>query len=335
MKNNIFFDDIIFDLQNFGGISEYWRQLSNSSLLKEQFNIERFGRLENPSSTNKSLAKFSSCNIAGKVGSIFHSSYYRLPSKKMPTIVTVHDFIYEKRSAGLTRRINSYQIRKSIRRADAIVCVSNSTKNDLVELMPNIDEKRISVVYHGVDHMVFNNSKDIESDYLKYSDCVVFVGNRGGYKNFKLAVAALGKRKDLRLLIVGEKIGQEEGGELDKALGHRWLSLYAISNKDLAEVYKHCFCLLYPSDYEGFGMPLLEAMASGCPVITSGAEALLEVGGRASLKSDNKDLDSYLYNFERILADRDVIIESGLEHAKKFHWDLTATQMLKIYENYV
>lgn len=334
MKSNLFFDDIIFDLQRFGGISEYWRQLTNSSVIRECFNIEHVGRLKAPTNVNKSVAKFISCDVPDKPNSVFHSSYYRLPSKNVPSIVTVHDFIYEKRSSGITKFLNSYQIRKSIRSADSIVCISNSTKNDLLDLMPEIDEQRVDVVYHGVDHSIFNHSRNLQADYMQYSDCVVFVGKRSGYKNFTLAVAALTEFKEMRLLIVGEKITQGEREALDKALGNRWVCLQGISNQELASVYRHCFCLLYPSDYEGFGMPLIEAMASGCPIITSGARALVEVGGAASLKSDNGDIDSYLHNLKRVSADRDVIIESGLEHAQKFHWDFTAKKMLSIYQNY-
>lgn len=336
MKSSIFFDDIIFDLQQFGGISEYWRQLSSSPVLSAQFNIQSFGRLGSSKRTKfgKLSAKFSRCSTVTHGKAVFHSSYYRLPSNQMPTVVTVHDFIYEKRVSGLASFVNAYQIRKAIKTADSIICISNATRNDLLCLMPEIDERRIEVVYHGVDHATFNNKVVIGDTNAQFSDCVMFVGKRAGYKNFALAVSVLAELNDLRLLVIGEQLTKDEQEYLTKYLGSRWVSMDGINNRDLANLYRYCFCLIYPSDYEGFGMPVLEAMACGCPVITSSAEALVEIGGSASLKADNTHIDSYVDKVAAILQNRDMIVASGFEHVKSFSWDLTAQKMSKIYRLY-
>jgi mannosyltransferase len=252
----------------------------------------------------------------------------------MPTVVTVHDFIYEKRVSGLASFVNAYQIRKAIKIADSIICISNATRQDLLCLMPEIDERRIEVVYHGVDHATFNNVVVIGDTNAQFSDCVMFVGKRAGYKNFALAVSVLAELNDLRLLVIGEQLTTDEQEYLTKYLGSRWVSMDGINNRDLANLYRYCFCLIYPSDYEGFGMPVLEAMACGCPVITSSAEALVEIGGSASLKADNSHIDSYVDKVAAILQNRDMIVASGFEHVKSFSWDLTAQKMSKIYRLY-
>lgn len=336
MKKSIFFDDIIFDLQQFGGITEYWTQLTNSSLLRKQFNIQNFGRLRKSKSTKfeKLSAKFSRCPTILDDKAVFHSSYYRLPTNLMPTVVTVHDFIYEKKMSGIVSFVNGYQIRKAIKNADSIICISNATKNDLQCLMPEINERRIEVIYHGVDHTTFNN-KILKGDTnAQFSDCLMFVGKRAGYKNFSLAVSVLAELKDLRLLVIGEQLTSGEQEYLTKYLGSRWVSMSGIKKTDLASLYRHCFCLIYPSDYEGFGMPVLEAMACGCPIITSSADALVEIGGSVSLKADNSDIDSYIDNVTTIMKNRDVLAARGLEHVKSFSWDLTAQKMSEVYSLY-
>jgi len=199
------------------------------------------------------------CNLRQDINEpyLFHSSYYRTSGDKMAkNITTVHDFTYEYHMKGIQQKIHSWQKFSAIRKAAAIVCVSESTKRDVLKFLPDVDESKLHVIYNGVSE----EYKRIEnSHYSSLGEFVLFVGSRVSYKNFDFLVEAMiGVR--MKLVIVGGKLTDFEKNMLDNKLGKdRYIEFSNISNEELNKIYNAAYCLVYPSSYEGFGIPVLEA----------------------------------------------------------------------------
>ena len=137
----LYYDDIIYSLQNNGGITTYWKNVTENPEITKTFFVNRNSNL--PSTENlllRQFRKFEKVALPEAFDGIFHSSYYRLPIRSCRTVVSVHDFIYERFSRGLTRKLNTFHISRAVKKADAIICVSGSTKADLIKFIPGINE---------------------------------------------------------------------------------------------------------------------------------------------------------------------------------------------------
>ena len=265
-------DDIIYDLQNGGGISVYWTNLKKGLL--EKYDILSF----NGKTTIRDrklptlFQRYLDFNDKINEKHIFHSSYYRISrNPKAINIVTVHDFIYEYYRSGARKYLHTCQKRRALEKAHGIICVSLNTKNDLMKLYPQIDEKKISVIYHGVSDAFHCIQTKLSSN----SRSLLFVGNRSGYKNFNLLVEFLKLNPDYSLNIVG-------GGQLTKKEKNALLQInykhhQRISDQELNKLYNQSYALVYPSLYEGFGLPILEALRAGCPVICNDGSSTSEI----------------------------------------------------------
>jgi len=262
---------------------------------------------------------------------------------KNPFIVTVHDLA--RCCFGFTREtiIEKILIKLDIRcikRASYIIAVSQHTKNDLIKYL-KIPDNRISVIYNGVDHSIFKpyTIKLLDKPYILY------VGSERPRKNLGRLFEAFAKLKgefpELKLVKVGlwgrsEKYRRDAMRKLD-SLGITQDVIFVdyTSELDLAHYYSSAALLAYPSLYEGFGLPPLEAMACGCPVITSNASSLPEVVGKAGIMVNPYDTDSLAQAMRQVLTDdklRDDMVRKGLEQAKRFSWGKTARQTLEVYE---
>jgi len=344
MKTIIKFDSIILGMQRFGGISNYWNNLIAGvySIYPESKNLMPRTRFEHNLVANKideKIPVFISrylpvLNV--KRNDIFHTSYYRWPMFNCKAyVVTVYDFTYEKFSSSIKKHIHSLQKYKSIRRADAIICISESTKRDLLSYYDNIDSENIHVVHLGIDHNEFYCNKKI-NEYNKHNNNILFVGRRDGYKRFDIAVEAVSKINNFSLCIVGQSLSPEELKMLDNKLNGRWKLFENINSGKLRELYESSFAFIFPSDYEGFGLPLIESMACGCPVISSSLSSLPEVGGDAALYAVNQSPESYLHHLQSLIDSEELrinIIKSGLIRAKEFTWDKTVLETIKIYNS--
>jgi len=355
----IVFDNIIFSLQKAGGISVVWYEILKRIINDNNFKLSfyEYNNAENNIFrkklylTDASIIKLSSFALNFKrylnlkisketEPFIFHSSYYRTCSNKNAiNITTVHDFTYEKFRKGFRKLIHSTQKRKAILKSDAIICISENTKKDLLEFLPNLDSKKIHVIYNGVSDDYFKLI-DKHSDKLPFSPntFLIFVGGRDeDYKHFDFTVEVAASMQ-LKLVIVGGKpLSKDEIQFLNSKLKkENYYFLGNVDNHLLNILYNTPLCPFYPSIYEGFGLPVLEAQKAGCPVIAYNGSSIKEIIGDSLLLFDEFSIENidnmikkYLLNEEY----RNVIIQNGLSNANKFSWDLTYQKILSIYDN--
>lgn len=352
----IILDNIIFSLQKIGGISILWGELidkmkkDNISFLEYEKSDENYIRQNINIDSDKIINK----NKADKVKIrryinpylptikdkfIFVSSYYRICRNKNALNVTiVHDFTYEYFFNGLSQKIHHLQKKQAIKKADLVICISNNTKKDLLKFFPEVDENKIEVVYNGVSNLFkpVDFSKDfrlISSNlyYLNEKKNILFVGQRGGYKNFnKVVEAYTNLGNNYHLLIVGQKLNAEEIKMLknNNIASKNYTVLENLSVEHLNLIYNLAYVLLYPSSYEGFGIPIVEAMKTGLPVIAYNSSSIPEVLGDAGilLKSlASQDIVSAIKSLEDEQFRND-IIESGFKQSALFSWVNTFEQ---------
>lgn len=332
-------DDIIYSIQKFGGASTYWFELTKRliEIIPEDINRISSGAL------SRLFSPKSKANV-------FHSSHFRISrSPGVKNVVTIHDLIYERGLAGGRGRIvNLYERKKAVDRADAIICISESTKRDLLSYYQSASSKPIHVIHHGASSLPRSSQgiRALDSIAAKYGlnfdegKFFLFVGGRGGYKNFEffLHAFAIGgfEREGYKIICTGSSLTQEEETLIAKLkLQGSVISVGLLEFSLLGELYAVARALVYPSLYEGFGLPPLEAMASGCPVICSATSSLPEVVGDAGILIEPMSQESLLQALQSVLdhKKRSSLIASGRLRAQSFSWDKTALQHVDVYRS--
>jgi mannosyltransferase len=296
----ILLDGIVFALQRHGGISVMFRELLNRLARDgESTALALDGALLQPSPpahgavvalprVARTLERYRRCRLAdGLAVTVFHSTYYRLPAlRSLPSVVTVHDFTYERFARGPRRWAHSLQKFAAIRAAQTVVCVSQATLADLHELVGLRSGQQARVILNGV-------SETFRPIVLPPTarSFILYVGQRGGYKNFALALQALTLLPELELCCVGGgPLLPVELAAAPAAVRSRVRHAGLVDDERLNLLYNQALCLVYPSRYEGFGIPVAEAMRAGCPVVSIDCKAVREIGGNALTLSDDDPL---------------------------------------------
>lgn len=360
----VFFDGKIFTLQQHGGISRLFFELMRSFGEAQQveqilfrgayidrypFKKEWFKRyygLRRPVVRGLLLIKpldDIGMELAYSVNSasdlIYHSTYYRLPKHVRGSVVVhAYDMVHELYNGNLNIKMLK---RKAFETADLIISISESTKKDLCELH-RIDPQRVIVAYPGVSDvfhkctpLISTEERDDEKPY------VLYVGNRGSYKNFDLLLNTFIRQKyfydfDLVLVGGGRKLSIQQQEAVTNCVGKgNWLKHKLCSDTELAQLYSNATVFIYTSLYEGFGIPLVEAMACGCPVIAPKTSSVPEVVGNAALLFDPKDPEDLGRQMDRVISDESVrvgLIRGGQLRAKRFTWEAMANA---VYEGYL
>ncbi|HCZ9271958.1 TPA: glycosyltransferase family 4 protein [Vibrio alginolyticus] len=337
----LYYDGIIEDLQKYGGITVVFKEIISRLPKDLEFTYainEELNSKISPKNQlkvrNRILERYRDCLIKGPTPDLFHSTYYRLPNKSVPTVTTVHDFTYEYYSSGLKKYVHQQQKYSAIKGSDSIICVSQNTANDLIKFC-RVNEAKIEVVYNGVSE----NFKYLEN--AKRKRHAVFVGSRASYKNFTLSVEAVALTKDISLAIVGGgELNTAEKALLETKLNGRYKKYSFLEEEDLNVLYNEAVCFLYPSLYEGFGIPILESMRAGCPVITVNSSSIPEVAGTSSLMIDSNDLSQHSLKeaidfLDTTDRNRTNLVNSGFIQASKFSWHRCASEISSIYRKYI
>jgi mannosyltransferase len=336
MKLKLCFDDIIYQLQSQGGVSTYWKEITSRITVSEAFEI-----------TRTTGNKFTKYLPVYQKSHIFHSSYYRISANKNAiNIVTIYDFIYE---LGYIHSFNSFlniwQMKSAIHAADAIVCISESTKKDLLVLYPQLkNHPHIYVVGLGatfkIDEVLNLQPplKVLEVSRTMNKRYILFIGKRVKYKNFKAAISGFFEsslpKLGFSMICVGSKFSEEENTLFSNlGLQDRIIAFENLANKELNYLYQNAYALVYPSLYEGFGLPPLDAMNCGCPVIASNISSMPEVVGDAGILVDPENIGAISCALEKLLdyEIRNNYIDKGFTRAKLFNWDEAAKKHIEIY----
>lgn len=253
---------------------------------------------------------------------LLHCTTFRAPLQApVPVIVTVHDLAIVRRPELFTAWTRLYArtvLLPVLRSATRVLAVSEFTKREIVELA-QVPEERIDVAYNAASSVFTPAGEAASGDY------VLAVGTLEPRKNLARLIAATGAL-GLELRIAGAR----GWGRVDVEAAHvRWLG--RPSDEELATQLRGALCLAYPSLLEGFGIPVLEAMLCGTPVVTSAGSAMEEVAGDAAELVDPRDVESIAAGIERALARRDELREAGLLRAQRYSWEATAAATVDAY----
>ncbi len=263
---------------------------------------------------------------------------------KTPFIITVHDvarFRFRLAKEALSERLGLWLDRKGIGGAKLIIAVSKFTKRDLVELL-RVPPEKVAVIYNGIDHGIFypRDRKPLKSPYL------IYAGSERPRKNLGrlLEAFALVKKEfpDLKLVKVGQagrdpRFRQSTLAKVEKlGLEKDVIFVGHLKDNKLAEYYSGALGLVYPSLYEGFGFPPLEAMACGCPVAASRTSSIPEVVGDAGLLFDPRNVEEMALMIKKLVSDEELrkrLISAGFEQSGKFSWEKAAEKTWRLYRH--
>ncbi len=353
----IIIDNIIFRWQKSGGISVVWhelikRMLTNTSstchfieyqgadwnLFHKDLAIPTTSILYTKANKSFLLGRYLCESVKQEKDKfIFHSTYYRICSNPNAiNIVTVHDFTYERYSKGFRKWIHSWTKKYAIRKADHIICISENTKKDLFKFIKGIDEKKVHVIYNGASDDFYKIEDDSQRYQANQENYLVFIGSRSSYKNYSLAVQ-VAAAANMRLKIVGSKLNDTEKSMTQSIIGNKYDELEHIDNFTLNKLYNQAFALLYPSAYEGFGLPVVEAQKAGCPILALNNSSIKEVIGDKEQLVELPIVNLFCKQIEKLKQDtyRNKIIQNGIKNAQQFTWNNTFHKYMELYQQIV
>jgi len=362
----ILYDYQIFAWQEYGGISRYFYELinkfdsvkdietntplllSNNHYISDKKYVTYFNFMLNKQFRGKVRLlnlfnkPYSILKLKQQKFDIFHPTYYDPYFLKFigekPFILTVHDMIHEKFSEmffpndGTTE-----QKRLLVEKATKIIAVSESTKKDLIELF-GTDKSKIKVVYHG--NSMFPKS-DIKLSFDIPKKYLLFIGGRSLYKNFERFIKSISEllNQDNELFVLctgGGMFSDSETKLLSELSISKQVLQYNLDNDSLTYFYKNALAFIFPSLYEGFGIPILESFACNCPLVCSDVSSFPEVAADAACYFNPYDEASIKDAVLKVLQDKSFrknLITKGRERLKLFSWEKTAIRTKQIYES--
>ncbi|MBD5310763.1 MAG: glycosyltransferase family 4 protein [Bacteroides sp.] len=251
-----------------------------------------------------------------------------------PLVTTYHDINFLTEHNYVPRMVKLQTA--SLRRADAVVAISNNTKADMLRYF-DIDPAKIRVIYHGIDTPVIPETL---SGRLVKDPYILYVGARHLFKNFDTFITAFAqiahRYPEVKVVCTRSDITPAEG-EMLKRLGVAdRVQVVKADEMTLNRLYRDALFFVFPSKYEGFGMPILEAMVNGCPVALANASCFPEIAGDSGLYFDPSDVDSIAGALERMLDDenlRSELREKGYRRAAQFSWQRTADMHIEVYRS--
>lgn len=354
----ILYDHQMFSMQKFGGITRYFADLiynlpdgfekemamqysENHYITKtynqpykstdciQNFRIKRrlYYFMNNQIST-KAIKK--------KQFDIFHPTYYNpyfLKHIQKPFVITIHDMIHERFSDSFPIYDNIAKNKKTlVHKATHIIAVSQNTKNDIVEFL-GIHPDKITVVHHGY-------KQQVEIAEQIYENYILYVGERKNYKNFipflEAIIPLLHANKRLKVVCTGNSFSKEEINLFQEHSISSQLIHVQASDAMLYSLYQHALVFVFPSLYEGFGIPILEAFANNCPVCLSNASCFPEIAQDAALYFDPKDKTSIRDAIQRIVTDdnmRKSLISKGTKKINDYTIDKMVNNTCDVYKN--
>ncbi|ACK64158.1 glycosyl transferase group 1 [Rippkaea orientalis PCC 8801] len=273
-----------------------------------------------------------------------HPTYYSLVTRqpldnyKCPIVITVYDMIHELLPQQVPYSSHGISIKsKAIKSAQAIICISENTKKDLVNLY-SIPEHKISVTYLAAEIDV---SLSYGSEVVPKDPYYLYIGSRAKYKNFDRLLLAFAKtisaQSDLKLCVIGSPFNEKEAKRIaELKLGDHLENYGYVSDSHLAKLYRNSMALVYPSLYEGFGIPPLEAMSCQTAVIAANSSSLPEVVDDAGLLFNPESTDELAEQLIFLLnhpIERENLITKGYARSKLFTWEKTVAETIDVYRS--
>jgi len=290
-------------------------------------------------------------NFIGNVDVFFSSDWTQPPVKQAKLITVVHDLVPWRYPKTLPKKIittHHNRIKWVKKEVGVIIADSQSTQNDLIKII-KIPKRKIYVVYPGIDKKRFcpQNKEKINQIKRKYglSNYILAVSTREPRKNFIRIIEAFKKlsaqggpasgrkNRNFQLAIAGKYGWGEETKKLKNSKTPKLKTLGYVPDGDLAPLYSGARCFVYPSLYEGFGLPILEAMACGCPVVTSNISSMPEVASEAAILINPRKTTEITKAINKIINNEKMaekLSKKGIEQAKKFSWEKCAKEVLGI-----
>ncbi|CEN55995.1 glycosyltransferase family 4 protein [Candidatus Methylopumilus turicensis] len=361
------FDSQIFIGQVYGGISRYICEVASRISKKSQVEVKIVAPMHVNAYLNNLPKNILSCfhspfsfnflRLQQRAASmvlgdlmlrfmrpdIIHETYYfkyPLGSISASRVLTIHDMIHEKFESQFPYGDKTSKHKAAAAaRADHIICVSESTKVDVINIL-GINPEKITVIHLGFDLMISPDSfvRHYGRDYLLY------VGKRGGYKNFLTMLEAYATSEILRskydLVCFGGGAFNDDELKAIHTLNLNPKNVIQMSGDDryLANYYKNASAFVFPSLYEGFGIPPLEAMSYGCPVVCSNTSSIPEVVGDAGEYFDPYDKKDMQKAMEMVIKSSDLrnsLVTKGFLRLKEFSWEKCASATLNVYKSLI
>jgi glycosyltransferase involved in cell wall biosynthesis len=365
LRMRILYDHQIFSSQEYGGISRYFYELLRRFAVDDGIDFELALRYSNncylrASDFTRPKTFFKDKKFIGKTTllnffngnksrdrlvkadyDVFHSTYYDpyflkyIGSK--PFVVTVYDMVHElypEMYPG-NDRTREWK-RESLMRASKVIAISENTRRDVVRVY-GLDEKKVEVIYLASSLVAVDSTTPVQL-FKKY---LLFVGQRVRYKNFPFFIRAVATlmQQDEELAIIcigGGGFNPEESALFDSFGIAGRVGQFSVPDETLAALYAKAIAFVFPSLYEGFGIPILEAFACGCPVVLADSGCFPEVAGDAALYFDSRDEGSLRSILKRIIGDealRNDMRCKGFIRGREFSWDKTACETKAVYES--